>query len=65
VAPAIPPDHSGHDIFLECSEAAEAEWLVTGNVRDFPPTWRGTMIATPRQFLYAIDPDGTELNFPS
>ena len=39
------------DIFLECAQEARASWLVTGNVRDFPSTWQGTEVVTPRQFL--------------
>jgi uncharacterized protein len=39
------------DIFVECAEKADASWLVTGNVQDFPPEWRGTQIVTPRHFL--------------
>jgi uncharacterized protein len=39
------------DIFLECAQAAAAQFLVTGNVRDFPATWSGTKIVTARQFL--------------
>ena len=31
------------DIFLECAQAADAHYLVTGNLRHFPSTW-----ATPR-----------------
>jgi uncharacterized protein len=42
------------DIFLECAQAAAAQFLVTGNVRDFPATWSGTKIVTPRQFLEEI-----------
>ena len=39
------------DIFVECAQQAEASWLVTGNVQDFPPVWRGTQIITPRGLL--------------
>jgi predicted nucleic acid-binding protein len=39
------------DIFLECAQAAAAQFLVTGNVRDFPAKWSGTKIVTARQFL--------------
>lgn len=39
------------NIFVECAEKAEASWLVTGNVRDFPPAWRDTEIVTPRGLL--------------
>jgi uncharacterized protein len=39
------------DVFLECAQASGAAYLVTGNVRDFPPHWLGTEVVTPRQFL--------------
>jgi uncharacterized protein len=42
------------DIFLECSQAARAHYLVTGNVRDFPVKWDETQIVTARQFLDAL-----------
>ncbi len=39
------------NIFLECAQAADAHYLVTGNTKDFPSTWRNTQIVTARQFL--------------
>jgi len=39
------------DIFLECSQAARAHYLVTGNLKDFPAQWAWTRIMTARQFL--------------
>src|ERR1700691_1398142 len=42
------------NIFLECSQAAGAHYLVTGNVRDFPEKWADAWIVTPRQFLNAL-----------
>ena len=41
------------DMFLECAQAAEAHYLVTGNLKHFPATWLGTRIVTPREFLDA------------
>ena len=41
------------DIFLECAQAAEAHYLVTGNRKDFPAAWGRTQILTARQFLDA------------
>lgn len=43
------------DIFLECAQAARAAYLVTGNIRDFPPTWLDTEIVTPRRFLEILE----------
>jgi predicted nucleic acid-binding protein len=36
------------DAFLECAEAAGAAYLVTGNLKHFPPAWAGARIVTPR-----------------
>ena len=36
------------DKFLECAEAARADYLVTGNVRRFPEFWKGTKIIAAR-----------------
>jgi predicted nucleic acid-binding protein len=36
--------------FLECAEAAEAAYLVTGNTKHFPECYGSTKIVTPRQF---------------
>ena len=42
--------------FLECAEAAQADNLVTGNKRHFPPAWRETRVVTARQFLELVHP---------
>ncbi len=42
------------DIFLECSQAARAHYLVTGNLKDFPVKWVWTRIVTAREFLDAM-----------
>jgi putative PIN family toxin of toxin-antitoxin system len=39
------------DIFLECAQAAEAEFLVTGNLKHFPTAWGVTRIVTARWLL--------------
>lgn len=39
------------DIFLECAQAARAAYLVTGNIKDFPASWRDTQVVTARRFL--------------
>ena len=39
------------NIFLECAQAAKAEYLITGNPRHFPAHWRYTRIVLPRQFI--------------
>lgn len=44
------------NIFLECAEAAEADFLVTGNLKHHPADkrWKTTQIVTPRQLLDSI-----------
>ena len=39
------------DVFLECADAAKAHFLVTGNLKHFPASWRDTRIVSARQFL--------------
>jgi predicted nucleic acid-binding protein len=39
------------DIFLECAHAARADFVVTGNIKDFPTSWLNTRIITARRFL--------------
>jgi len=39
------------DIFLECAQAAGAEYLVTGNLKHFPVSWKEAQIVTPRQMV--------------
>ena len=43
------------DIFLECAEEARASYLVTGNVRHFPPSWKDTAVITPRRMLDILE----------
>jgi putative PIN family toxin of toxin-antitoxin system len=42
------------DIFLECASAAEAQYLVTGNVRHFPTSWSSIRIVTARNLLNIV-----------
>jgi len=44
------------NMFLECAEAARADYLVTGNLRHFPRFWRQTKIITSREFLTLAAP---------
>lgn len=37
--------------FLECAQAGNADYLVTGNTRHFPRTWQDTRVVTPREFI--------------
>jgi putative PIN family toxin of toxin-antitoxin system len=46
-----------HDnIFIECADAARADYLVTGNIRHFPKFWKKTKIINSRDFLDVIAP---------
>ena len=42
--------------FLECADAASADYLVTGNLRHFPRFWKKTKIITPREFIGLVAP---------
>ena len=46
----ISPDPDDN-MFLECAEAARADFLITGNLRHFPSEWKETRIVSSRQFL--------------
>jgi putative PIN family toxin of toxin-antitoxin system len=37
--------------FLECAEAAGAEYLITGNLRHYPELWGATRVVNARIFL--------------
>jgi putative PIN family toxin of toxin-antitoxin system len=42
--------------FLECADAARAEYIVTGNPKHFPQTFENITIVTPREFLEIVVP---------
>jgi putative PIN family toxin of toxin-antitoxin system len=42
--------------FLECAEAARADFLVTGNKRHFPKRWKKTQVVNARELLAMIGP---------
>jgi uncharacterized protein len=44
------------NIFVECADAARADYLVTGNQRHFPKFWKNTKIISSREFLDIIAP---------
>ena len=49
---------SGPDdnIFVECADAARADFLITGNRKHFPAFWKSTKIVTPREFVSLVAP---------
>lgn len=52
VVTADPADN----IFVECADAARADYLITGNQRHFPEFWKRTKIISSREFLNIIAP---------
>lgn len=44
------------NMFLECADAARADYLVTGNQRHFPDFWRQTKVITSREFIDIVAP---------
>ncbi len=44
------------NIFLECADAARADYLVTGNQKHFPRFWKKTKVITPREFVSLAAP---------
>jgi len=42
------------DRVLECALGAGADFIVTGNIRDFPTQFRGVRVVTPRDFLFVL-----------
>ena len=42
--------------FVECADAARADYLVTGNARHFPKFWKKTKIIAPREFIGIVAP---------
>ncbi len=43
--------------FLECAEAARADYLITGNKRHFPTHWGKTKVVNAREFLEITGPE--------
>ena len=46
----------GDDKFLECADAARADFLVTGNQRHFPKLWKKTKVIASREFIGIVAP---------
>jgi predicted nucleic acid-binding protein len=42
------------DKILECAIEAKADYIVTGNIRDFPKQLRGVSVLLPRGFLNVL-----------
>jgi putative PIN family toxin of toxin-antitoxin system len=39
------------NMFLECAQAAEADYIVTGNQRHFPDRWKKTRVIGARELI--------------
>jgi putative PIN family toxin of toxin-antitoxin system len=58
----IPPRHlevtadPDDNKFVECADVARADYLITGNIADFPRYWKKTKIITSREFLGIVAP---------
>jgi putative PIN family toxin of toxin-antitoxin system len=46
----------GDNIFLECADAARADYLITGNLRHFPQFWKSTKVIASREFIALMAP---------
>ena len=62
IATIVEPTHSvsaaadpADNRFLECAQAASADYLVTGNKRHFPKRWGKTKVVNAREFLEIIE----------
>ena len=44
------------NIFIECADAARADYLITGNQKHFPTYWKCTKIVTSREFINIAAP---------
>jgi uncharacterized protein len=59
VTPARTPQMTSDpedNMFLECADAARADYLATGNIRHFPKFWKKTKVITSREFLSLVAP---------
>jgi hypothetical protein len=48
------------DVFLECAQAANARYVITGNIKHFPPSWAGACVVTPRWLLDMLSAETAE-----
>jgi putative PIN family toxin of toxin-antitoxin system len=44
------------NMFIECADAARADYLITGNRRHFPAFWKGTKVIASREFISLAAP---------
>lgn len=39
------------DMFMECAVESQADFLITGNIRDFPERYQSVVVTTPKEFM--------------
>jgi putative PIN family toxin of toxin-antitoxin system len=44
------------NMFIECADAARADYLITGNPKHFPQFWKKTKIISSREFISLVAP---------
>ena len=44
------------NMFIECADAARADYLVTENLKHFPAFWKNTKVISPREFIGLVAP---------
>jgi putative PIN family toxin of toxin-antitoxin system len=42
--------------FVECADAARADYLITGNAKHFPRFWKNTKVITSRELISIVAP---------
>jgi putative PIN family toxin of toxin-antitoxin system len=47
---------SDDNMFLECADAAGADYLITGNPRHFPRSWKNVKVVASREFVTLVVP---------
>jgi putative PIN family toxin of toxin-antitoxin system len=53
LAVTLDPDDN---MFLECADAARADYLINGNQKHFPRFWKQTKVITSREFISLVAP---------
>ena len=48
--------HDEDNRFLECADAAGADFLITGNKRHYPHSWKQMVVVNSREFLEQVFP---------
>ena len=43
--------------FLECAEAGQVDYVVTGNKKHFPKAWKNTRVVNAKELIVFITPD--------